>query len=164
MARNQYFNQLVSPVSSWHREQHDGIAYLDADFISICPACAKPLFIADLIYNKDSQFKPKSEWLNRPYQHIAQSCQIPFYTIYYTVNEISDQERPITEFNIVRNYPSFADKKTLTPDQFLEYLEWKVQQHIPNCKAKNYLLQRVTAATETNNHFKRLENYVKILS
>ena len=50
MARNQYFNQLVSPVSSWHREQHDGIAYLDADFISICPACAKPLFIADLIY------------------------------------------------------------------------------------------------------------------
>ena len=41
-------------------------------------------------------------------------------------------------------------KKTLTPDQFLEYLEWKVQQHIPNCKAKNYLLQRVTAATETN--------------
>ena len=41
MARNQYYNQLHSPVSSWHRSKHDGVALVDLDFLSICPACAK---------------------------------------------------------------------------------------------------------------------------
>ena len=46
----------------------------------------------------------------------------------------------------------------------LQYLEWKVQQHIPKCTNKKYLLKRVTAATAPNSNFKRLENYVKLLS
>jgi len=67
--------------------------------------------------------------------------------------------------------PSDLDKwvaistlRKLTPDELVQYLEWKVQQHIPDCKDKKYLLKRVTAATATNFNFKRLGNYVKLLS
>jgi len=45
----------------------------------------------------------------------------------------------------------------------LQYLEYKVQQHIPVCQSKEYLLKRVTAANEHNNNFLRQDNYVKIL-
>ena len=49
-------------------------------------------------------------------------------------------------------------------EKMLEYLEFKVQQHIPTCSSKKYLLKRVTAITEHNSNFKRLNNYVKLLS
>ena len=60
MARNQYYNQLKTPVSTWHRSKHDGVAYLDLDFLSVCPACAEPLLLADTIYNINDEFKGKS--------------------------------------------------------------------------------------------------------
>ena len=165
MARNQYYNQLHSPVSAWHRSKHDGIAYLDLDFLSICPACAKPLFLADTIYNKDNSFNDKSAWLQRPYKFVAQKCELPYFLIWYTVDEISEQERPIKEFHIKRIYPPGGKGIIkLTPDEMLEYLEFKVQQHIPACSSKNYLLKRVTSKTEHNSNFKRLNNYVKLLS
>ena len=73
--------------------------------------------------------------------------------------------RSFHRFNIKRQYP-YSNKpiQTLTPDQMLQYLEWKVQQHIPECNSKEYLLKRVTAVTETNSKFERLNNYVKLLS
>ena len=165
MARNQYYYQIKTPISTWHRRLHDGVALTDCDFLPICPACAAPLLIADTIYNRDNRFKGKSDWLNKPYKFIAQKCEIPFFTIWYTVQEISEKERPIIEFNIKRQYP-YSNKpiQTLTPDQMLQYLEWKVQQHIPECNSKEYLLKRVTAVTETNSKFERLNNYVKLLS
>ena len=165
MARNQYYDQKHTPVSAWHRSKHDGISYLDIDFLSICPACASPLLLADTIYNINDQFKGKSGWLNKPYIFVAEKCKIPYFNIWYTVNEISEKERPITEFHIKRIYPPGGKGITkLTPDEMLQYLEWKVQQHIPNCTNKKYLLKRVTAATAPNSNFKRLENYVKLLS
>ena len=82
MARNQYYNQLHSPVSTWHRQKHDGIAYLDLDFLSICPACAKPLFLADTIYNKNNDFKGKAPWLQRPYIYVAQKCELPYFLLF----------------------------------------------------------------------------------
>ncbi len=165
MARNQYYNQITTPFSTFHRSKHDGIAYLDIDFLSICPACAKPLFLADTIYNKNNDFKGKSPWLKRPYIHIAKNCDLKYFEIFYTVNEISEQERPITEFHIKRIYPPGKnDIVKLTPDQMLEYLEFKVQQHIPTCSAKSYLLKRITTKSEHNADFKRLNDYVKLLS
>ena len=165
MARNQYYNQLKTPVSTWHRSKHDGVAYLDLDFLSVCPSCAEPLLLADTIYNINDQFKGKSAWLNKPYIYVAEKCKIPYFNIWYTVNEISEEERPIIEFHIKRIYPkSDGSLRKLTPDEMLQYLEWKVQQHIPNCTNKKYLLKRVTAATAPNSNFKRLENYVKLLS
>lgn len=164
MARNQYYNQLHSPVSAWHRSKHDGISYLDLDFLSICPACARPLFLADTIYNKNNDFREKSVWMQRPYKFVAEKCDLPYFLIWYTVDEISEQERPIKEFHIKRIYPSGGKGlKKLTPDEMLQYLEYKVQQHIPTCSSKSYLLKRITTKSEHNADFKRLNNYVKLL-
>ena len=70
----------------------------------------------------------------------------------------------ITEFHIKRIYPPGGKGIIkLTPDEMLQYLEFKVQQHIPACSSKDYLLKRVTATTEHNSNFKRLNNYVELL-
>ena len=161
MPRNQYFSQLVSPFSYWHRKQHNGVAYTDLDQLSICPACAAPLLLADHIYNIDNKFRSKSEWLYRPYKIMAKAAKIPFFTIWYSVDE-NTENREITEFH-VKNQLTDGQRLRLTPDQMLEYLEFKVLQHAPNCSAKDYLLKRVTEANEHNNNFLRQYNYVKIL-
>jgi hypothetical protein len=161
MPRKQYFDQLVSPFSYWHRNCHNGVAYTDLDMLSICPACAQPLLLADHIYNKDNQFRSKSPWLYKPYKFMALKAQIPFFTIWYTVDE-NTENREITQFHI-KNQLSHGQRHSLTPDQMLQYLEWKVQKHIPECTAKDYLLKRVTEANEHNINFRRQDNYVKIL-
>ena len=161
MPRNQYFSQLVSPFSYWHRKQHNGVAYTDLDQLSICPACAAPLLLADHIYNRDNQFRSKSEWLYRPYKIMAKAAKIPFFTIWYSVDE-NTENREITEFH-VKNQLTDGQRLRLTPDQMLEYLEFKVLQHAPECPSKDYLLKRVTEANEHNNNFLRQDNYVKIL-
>ena len=161
MPRNQYFDQLVTPFSYWHRKQHNGIAYSDLDMVSICPACAAPLLLADHIYNKDNKFRSKSEWLYRPYKIIAKCLKIPFFTIWYSVDE-NTENREITEFH-VRNNLSEPRILRLEPDWMLQYLEYKVLQHAPQCPSKKYLLQRVTEANEHNNNFLRQYDYVKIL-
>ena len=161
MPRNQYFSQLVSPFSYWHRKQHNGVAYTDLDQLSICPACAAPLLLADHIYNRDNQFRSKSEWLYRPYKIMAKAAKIPFFTIWYSVDE-NTENREITEFH-VKNQLTDGQRLRLTPDQMLEYLEYKVLQHAPECPSKDYLLKRVTEANEHNNNFLRQDNYVKIL-
>ena len=164
MARKAFYTQLTTPFSDFHRSKHDGISYLDIDFLSICPGCARPLFLADLIYNKNNDFKEKSAWMQRPYKFVAKKCELPYFLLWYTVDEISEQERPITEFHIKRIYPPGGKGLVkLTPDQMLEYLEFKVQQHIPTCSAKSYLLKRVTTKSEHNADFKRLKSYVLLL-
>ena len=149
MPRNQYFSQLVSPFSYWHRKQHNGEAY------------TAPLLLADHIYNIDNQFRSKSEWLYRPYKILAKAAKIPFFTIWYSVDE-NTENREITEFH-VKNQLTDGQRLRLTPDQMLEYLEYKVLQHAPECSSKDYLLKRVTEANEHNNNFLRQDNYVKIL-
>ena len=161
MPRDQFYNQLVTPFSYWHRQAHNGVAYTDLDQLSICPACAQPLMIADHIYNKDNQFKSKSEWLYRPYKFMARATGIPFFIILYTVDE-NTKNREITSFNI-KNQLTDGQTIALTPDEMLQYLEYLVQSHIPVCQAKDYLLKRVTEDNEYNNNFLRKEDYVKVL-
>ena len=161
MPRKQYFDQLVTPFSYWHRNQHNGVAYTDLDMCSMCPACAAPLFLADHIYNKDNQFRSKSEWLYRPYKILAKAAKIPFLTIWYTVDE-NTENREITQFH-VRNNLSGARILRLEPDWMLQYLEYKVIQHIPVCQSKDYLLKRVTDTNEHNQNFLRQDIYVKFL-
>jgi len=161
MARDQFYNQLVTPFSYWHRQAHNGIAYTDLDQLSICPACAHPLMLADHIYNKDNKFKSKSDWLYRPYKSIARSAKIPFFTIWYSVDE-NTENRDITAFH-VQNQLTNGQRMALTPDQMLQYLEYLVQLHIPVCQAKDYLMKRITEENEYNNNFVRKDEYVKIL-
>ena len=100
--------------------------------------------------------------LDIPYKFMALKAEIPFFTIWYTVDE-DTENREITEFHI-QNQLSHGQRRALTPDQMLEYLEWKVQQHIPKCSAKNYLLKRITEDNQHNKNFTRRNNYVEILS
>ena len=140
MPRNQYFSQLVSPFSYWHRKQHNGVAYTDLDQLSICPACAAPSPLADHIYNIDNKFRSKSEWLYRPYKIMAKAAKIPFFTIWYSVDE-NTENREITEFH-VKNQLTDGQRLRLTPDQMLEYLEYKVLQHAPELSCKRLLIKK----------------------
>jgi hypothetical protein len=99
--------------------------------------------------------------MNRPYKFMAKAAGIPFFTIWYTVDE-NTENREITEFHI-KNQLTQAQRLRLTPDRWLQYLEYKVQQHIPDCRSKDYLLKRVTDTNEHNQNFLRQDNYVKIL-
>jgi len=164
MARNEFYSVTRTPVSIWHRNQHDLVAATDIDLCEICPACAKILVISDTIYNVDGSFRGKSEWLQRPYKEIAKCLNIPFWEVFYTVNEF-DSQRPIVEFNIRRIYPNPTnDLINLTPDEYLQYLEHKVQQHIPDCKSKEYLKKRMNTPTQQNKTLLRKNNYERLLS
>jgi len=163
MPREQIYSVTRTPVSIWHRKQHDLIALTDIDHISICPGCAKSLMICDTIYNVNGAFLEKSQWLQRPYIEIATALNIPYFLLFYTVNEF-DESRPITEFHIKKKYPNTSNTLIkLTPDEFLQYLEHKVQQHIPDCPAKEYLIKRMNAQTEHNKMLTRKSNYEKVL-
>ena len=167
MPRKQYFDQLVSPFSHWHRAQHDGINMTDLDVCGICPSCAKPLFLADTIYNKDFTFRGKSSWHQRPYKFFAVNCDIPYYEFFYTVDESQASRgiRPIIRFDITRIYPH-CDKKwrNLTPTDMLLFLEhMSLVSHGPNCTNKDYLIRKITK-NKCGNQFLRQQNYVKFLS
>ena len=167
MPRKQYFDQLVSPFSHWHREQHDGINYFDLDCVGTCPACAKPLFLADTIYNVDFQFRGKSDWHRRPYKFLAVAAEIPYYEIFYTVDESKAHRgiRPIIRFDITRIYPHCDKKwKNLSPDNMLQFLEhMALKSHGPDCPSKDYLIRKITN-NKCGNKFIRQQNYVEFLS
>ena len=163
MPRNIIYSTLdVTPYSNWHRNCHDGIAMTDIDKISICPGCAKPLFIADTIYNNNQGFAGKSSFLQTPYKTIALELNIPYFEIFYSVDE-STKERKITKFYVKRIYPYSKGITQLAPDDWLKFLEYKVLQHCPDCNNKDYLLRKVKS-NKSNNTFLRQENYVKLLS
>ena len=164
MPRNKIFTTIDSPFSTWHRCQHDGINMVDLDVVGICPACAKPLFLADSIYNKDFRFIGKSNWLRTPYKFLAVKAEIPYYEFFYTVDE-STKFRDCIRFDINRIYPH-SDKKwrNLSPDNMLQFLEhMALKSHGPDCTRKDYLIRKVTA-NKCGNQFIRQQNYVEFLS
>ena len=164
MARNeQYPGVLKTPYSRWHRDQHDGIAYSDIDKISQCPACGKALFLADLIFNANNQYKTKPFYTKRIYLEISTALQIPFFELYYTTEGRADNG-PLESLSVRRIAPTNGDLQHINLDKWLQYLEFKVQEHIKVCKSKDYLLKRVTANNEHNKNFTRRNNYVKLLS
>lgn len=163
MPRNKIWSVIDSPFSNWHRKQHDGIAYCDLDVVGICPACAKPLFLADTIYNRDFSFKSKSEWLQRPYKFLADAAGIPYFEFFYTVDE-STKDRDIVRFDIRRVYPFSAKQwDNLVPDHMLQFLEhMALKSHGPDCDSKDFLIKKITA-NKCGNLFLRKQNYVEFL-
>ena len=155
---------IDSPFSTWHRRQHDGVNMTDIDVVGICPACAAPLFLADTIYNIDFRFKGKDWWHQRPYKVLAEGSDIPYYEIFYTVDE-STRLREIIRFDINRIRP-YSDKKwrNLSPDNMLQFLEhMSLKSHGPDCTAKDYLIRKIEN-NKCGNKFIRQQNYVKFLS
>ena len=164
MPREKIWSVQDSPFSSWHRSQHDGIAMTDIDVCGICPACAEPLFIADTIYNRNFTFKSKSKWLQRPYTVLASNSNIPYFEIFYTVDE-STKNREIIRFDIRRIHPH-SDKEwtNLAPDHMLQMLEhFAVKKHGPDCSNKEFLIKKIQE-NKCGNLFVRQQNYVKFLS
>ena len=164
MARNeQYPGVLKTPYSIWHRNQHNGIAYSDIDKISQCPACGKALFLGDLIFNANNQYKTKPFYTKRIYLEIATALQIPFFELYYTTVGKADNG-PLESLSVRRIAPSKGDLQHIDLDKWLQYLEFKVQEHSKVCQSKDYLLKRITEDNEHNKNFVRRNNYVKVLS
>ena len=164
MARNeQYPGVLKTPYSIWHRNQHNGIAYSDIDKISQCPACGKCLFLADLIFNVNDQYKTKPFYTKRAYLEISTALQIPYFEIYYTTEGRTDNG-PLESLSVRRIAPTKGELQHIDLDKWLQYLEFKVQEHIKVCQSKDYLLKRITEDNEHNKNFVRRNNYVKVLS
>ena len=164
MARNeQYPGVLKTPYSKWHRNQHNGIACTDIDSISQCPACAKSLFVADLIFNKNDTYKTKNFFTKKAYLEIAKALNIPYFELYYTTVGKTDNG-PLERLSVRRIYPIEAELKHISLDNWLEYLEFKVIEHIPVCQSKKFLNQRISAHNQYNKNFIRRNNYVKVLS
>ena len=163
MARNEIYQRVLkTPYSRWHRQQHNGIAYTDIDKVAQCPACGKALFIADLIFNKNDTYKTKAFYTKKAYFEISKALNIAYFEIHYTTvgrQDNGDLER----LSVRRIAPNEGSLHHISLDNWLEYLEFKVQEHIPVCQSKNYLLQRVTEENEHNKNFLRKNNYVKIL-
>jgi len=164
MARNEtYPGVLKTPYSKWHRSVHNGVSYTDIDKISQCPACGKCLFLADLIFNANDQYKTKPFYTKRAYLEISTALQIPYFEIYYTT-EGKEDNGPLERLSVRRIAPTKGSLFHISLDEWLQYLEFKVQEHIPVCQSKEYLLKRVTEENEHNQNFLRKNNYVKILS
>ena len=137
MPRNKIFTTIDSPFSSWHRSQHDGVNMVDLDVVGICPACAKPLFLADTIYNVDFRFSGKDSWHQTPYKFLAAKQRYHITRSSIPVDESKAHRgiRPIIRFDIFRIYPH-CDKKwrNLSPDNMLQFLEhMALKSHGPDC-------------------------------
>ncbi|BAQ86249.1 putative oxidoreductase [uncultured Mediterranean phage uvMED] len=164
MARNeQYPGVLKTPYSKWHRSLHNGISMTDIDKISQCPACGKCLLIGDLIFNANDQYKTKPFYTKRAYLEISTALQIPYFEIFYTTIGKADNGA-LERLSVRRIAPSPGKLHHINLDNWLEYLEMKVQEHIKVCQRKDYLLKRITEINEHNKNFTRRNNYVKLLS
>ena len=117
MPRKQYFDQLVSPFSYWHRSQHNGVSYTDLDMLSICPACAQPLLLADHIYNKDNhvincRFKFSSiENTSNKITFKFDNCHIDLYLYEDNSNLViktKDEKQFILNNYSMDNYPNYS--------------------------------------------------------
>ena len=100
----------------------------------------------------------------RPYKVLAEGSDIPYYEIFYTVDE-STRLREIIRFDINRIRP-YSDKKwrNLSPDNMLQFLEhMSLKSHGPDCTAKDYLIRKIEN-NKCGNKFIRQQNYVKFLS
>ena len=121
------------------------------------------LFLADLIFNANDQYKTKPFYTKRAYLEISTALQIPFFEIYYTT-EGKEDNGPLERLSVRRIAPTEGKLHHISLDEWLQYLEFKVQEHIPVCQSKEYLLKRVTEENDYNKNFLRKNNYVKILS
>lgn len=163
MPRNEtYPGVLKTPYSKWHRSKHNGICYSDIDKIAQCPACGKGLFLADLVFNKNDTYRSKSWFTQQIYRQISAALDIPFFELFYTTKDRKD-DGDLVRLAARRITPTKGELIHLSLDEWLQFLEFKVQQHIPECERRKYLYQRVTEENEHNKNFTRKNNYVKIL-
>ena len=140
MVKQVYFKGVkFSGYSSWHRKNHGLISMADIDKISVCNACLEPLFIAETVFNNGQGW-------NKPHKitkRLAEKASIPAFIIWYKL--VGEMLIFLYVKKIAPDYPGGynSEPKRLTPDQWLQYLEFKQVQHYPNCKKKELFLKKL---------------------
>ena len=147
MVKKVYFDDVkFSKYSTWHRQQHNCLNFSDIDQVSSCNACLEPLFLVETVFfNNQKLIKP-----HKITKRLAEMAGIPAYILWYhTVGEMMINFRIK---KIAPNYPGGynSEPKRITPDHWLQYLEFKQVQHFPNCPKKDLLLKKLKEDPRAN--------------
>ena len=140
MVKQVYFKGVkFSGYSSWHRKEHGSIAMSDIDKVSVCNACLEPLFLAETVFNNGQGW-------NKPHKitkRLAEKAGIPAFIIWYKL--VGDMLIFIHVKKIAPNYQGgySSEPRRLSPDHWLQYLEFKQVEHFPNCKNKELFIKKL---------------------
>ena len=140
MVKQVYFKGVkFTGYSSWHRSNHNSIAMADCDKISVCNACLEPLFLAETVFNNGQGWHKPHKITKR----LAQMAGIPAFLIFYKL--VGEMLIFVHVKKIAPNYPGgySSEPRRLSPDHWLQYLEFKQVQHFPNCPKKDLFLKKL---------------------
>ena len=157
MVKKVYFDDVkFSKYSTWHRQQHNCLNFSDIDQVSCCHACLLPLFLVETVFNNGQKLiKP-----HKITKKLAEMAGIPAYVLWYhTVGEM------MINFHVKKiapNYPGGynSEPKRITPDHWLQYLEFKQAEHFPKCSKQGLFLKKLREDPRAN----RRKAFASVLS
>ena len=150
-----YFN----PYSKKHRSSHDCIQYYDQDKLATCIGCQKILIAGELVFdNNYSTLKDFQKKHTKVLVQVAEALKVPGWLVWYKV----DDKRNVLSVKVKQVSPTYKPAWDALPtflswDQWVEYLEYKQQEHYPHCTNKPFFRYKVRRQP-----FKRQENYEKL--
>ena len=148
-----------APYSVQHREEHNGISYYDLDKLATCISCSKILLVADLIFdNNYSTLKDFQKKHTKVLVQVAEALKVPGWLVWYKC----DENRIVLSVKVKQISPTFKPAWNELPtflswDQWVEYLEYKQQEHYPSCSNQAFFKKKILAKD-----FKRRRNYEKL--
>ena len=147
------------PYSIQHRSEHDGISYYDLDKVATCISWTKILLCADLIFdNNYSEIQDYQKKNIKVLVQVAVALKVPGWLVWYKC----DENRDVLSVKVKQVSPTFKPAwdelpTELTWDQWVEYLEYKQQEHYPSCSNQAFFKKKILAKD-----FKRRRNYEKL--
>ena len=149
------------PYSIKHRSEHDGISYYDLDKLATCISCSKILLCADLIFdNNYSEIQDYQKKNIKVLSQVSKALKVPGWLVWYKV----DDQRNVLSVKVKKVSPTFKPAWDELPtelswDQWVEYLEYKQQEHYPHCTNKPFFKYKIRRKP-----FKRQANYEKLFN
>ena len=140
MVKQVYFSDVkFSKYSTWHRQQHNCLNFSDIDQVSCCNACLEPLFLAETVFNNGQGWHKPHKITKR----LAEMSGIPAFLIFYKL--VGEMLIFVHVKKIAPNYPGgySSEPRRLSPDQWLQYLEFKQAEHYPNCSKQQLFLKKL---------------------
>jgi hypothetical protein len=157
MVKSVYFTGVkFSGYSNWHRQQHNCLGFSDIDQVGTCNSCLEPLFLAETVFNNGQDFIKPHQITKR----LAVMAGIPAFIIWYKL--VADMMifvhvkriAPDYQTRINNNHFGFDGYSSgpirLSPDQWLQYLEYKQVQHFPDCKKKELFIKKLKEDPRAN--------------
>ena len=148
MVKQVYFSDVkFSKYSTWHRTQtHNCLGFSDIDQVSSCNACLEPLFLVETVFfNNQKLIKP-----HKITKRLAEMAGIPAFILWYhTVGDM------MMWFHVKKIAPDYSggynsEPKRITPDQWLQFLEYKQSEHFPKCKKQDLFLKKLKEDPRAN--------------